>query len=136
MYSIIPGAGLGEGFRVRQHAPGRMRPFPVSLDTLMKFSMHMSHIVSSRCGLSEVTLCRPCYGCYRTTRWMCSLGSRPGRTKQPHIRRCPVKTGKAMPRRSPRRKHPVAFDAIDDGYVELLLDLLWPSSLGALLHFL
>ena len=44
MYSIFPGAGLGAGFRVRQHAPGGMRPFPVSLDTLMKFSMHMSHM--------------------------------------------------------------------------------------------
>jgi len=53
------------------------------------------------------------------------------RCGMPHLRASPL-----MPRRSPRRKHPVAFDAIDDGYVELLLDLLWPSSLGALLHFL
>lgn len=95
MYSIFPGAGLGAGFRVRQHAPGRDAPVPGKPrhpDEILH--AHVAY-VSSRCGLSEVTLCRPCYGCYRTTRWMCPLGSRPGRTKQPHIRRCPVKTGKA-----------------------------------------
>lgn len=94
MCSIFPGAGLGAGFR--QHAPGRDAPVPGKPRHPDEILHAHVRYVRSRCGLSEATLCRPCYGCYRTTRWMCPLASRPGWTEPTSHPALPCENGQGL----------------------------------------